>query len=108
MQDLVNKVVCMKLSTAETVVGKVVSVTEHSVQLKQPANIFVVPDETGQSTNLSIAPYAPFVVDEEVSVNSDNIIYVNLANNEIKSFYKQATGQPDIYTPENSGKIIGV
>lgn len=99
-----NEIQIIRLTSGETIIGKVIKDTPNFLTVVKPALVFTQQGQNGQQ-QVGLAPLAPFCKTEEINLYKSSIQFNELGDPQIVSNYIKATTNLDI--PATPGLITG-
>jgi len=100
-----NDIKISRMTSGETIMGRVVSETETTITFSKPALVFTQVNRDTQQQEVGIAPFAPFAQDEKVPVYKSSLQYAPVVvNKQLIANYIKATTNLDI--PSKPGIIL--
>ena len=94
----------IRLTSGETIVGKVSEVGIQHITVEKPAIIFTQQGQNGNQ-QIALAPLAPFCKTETIELYKSSIQFHSEAEPQIVQNYIKATTNLDV--PASSGLILG-
>ena len=83
---------CFQLINGQDIVGDVQSDDESTVQIKNPASVHLVPDQSGKSYGVALMPYIPYAEFNKVTLHKDKIMLEYDASVDLRNNYSQLFG----------------